>query len=222
MTPDAPKTSRTSEDLQSRDGEILETLVAKVRVLSVSQIARTWWPSAKRSLDLAEARLEKLAAGGWLDLESRWARPELPLSEPVAAWQPGLTPPDFQGLAAHARLRWKEPAVLTRCVSAKDATAVRYGGTTGRFPREAEVTHDLHLARVYLLMRAELPTRARSWRSEDVVQADRIERAEKLPDALVTDGRLSTAIEFVGVYPAEKLRQFHAYCVDQSLAYELW
>lgn len=222
MTPDTSKTSGTSEELQPRDGEILETLAARVRVMSLSQIAQTWWPKAKRSLELADDRLQKLATGGWLHLEPRWARPELPISAPLAAWQPGLTPPDFPALAAHARLRWKEPAVLTRCASATDATAVRFGGTSGRFSREAEVTHDLHLARVYLLMRSQLPTRARSWRSEDLVQSERIERAEKLPDALVTDGRHTTAIEFVGVYSAEKLRQFHAYCVEQSLAYELW
>jgi hypothetical protein len=80
------------------------------------------------------------------------------------------------------------------------------------------------LAEVYLTMRVELPTRAASWRHEDLDPRSHDERAgEKLPDAVVTDGRHTTAIECVGSsYTREKLEGFHAYCERTMLAYELW
>jgi len=207
---------------EAREEELLSTLATKVRVLSVDQIARTWWPSASRATTAAGRRLDALHRAGLLEVALLWARPELPITEPLAAWQPGLVRPDLKSIARLAASRWREPARRIRCAFATDAGSLRFGGRGGRPPRESEVTHDLHLARVYLLMRETLPTRARSWIREEAIAAERFDRAEKLPDAQVTDGIHATAIEFVGAYSLEKLTGFHDYCADKSLAYELW
>jgi hypothetical protein len=98
---------------------------------------------------------------------------------------------------------------------------MRFGEAGGRYPREAEVTHDIHLARVYLLMRELLPTRAASWVSEEGVARTQ-GPDEMLPDAQVIDGLHRTAIEFAGAYPAAKLQAFHDYCASRGLAYEIW
>ena len=75
-------------------------------------------------------------------------------------------------------------------------------------------------------MREELATRAESWRSESLLAADtsikRSNPGDKVPDAIVRDGRTKTAIEFVGEYSVDKLTAFHAYCKRANLGYELW
>lgn len=209
-------------ELRPRDEDVLHTLATKVRILSLDQIARTWWPHARDPAAAARRRLEALAESDLLTFEPLWARPELALTEPLATWQPGLRRPDLGQLAPLVRSRWEKPALRTPCAFATRAGSLRFGGEGGRSPREAEVTHDLHLARVYLLMRTELPTRAQSWVAEEGIAAARIDRVQKLPDAQVTDGTHQTAIEFAGAYSLEKLSAFHLYCETERLAYELW
>jgi hypothetical protein len=98
------------------------------------------------------------------------------------------------------------------------------GGRGGRPPRPTEWTHDLHLAEVYLRLRAVSPARARTWRHEDLESHATADRAgAKLPDAFVVDGQLPTAIELVGAsYSTEKLLEFHYYCAALGMGYELW
>lgn len=206
-----------------RDLEILATLARRVRVLSTAQVARTWWRASLDAIGDAQARLSVLAEAGCLELASLFARPELAVSAPLATWQPGLPCPDLGAVAYCLQSRWTEPARPTRCVVASNSTGTRYGGRGGRFPRGTEVTHDLHLARVYLLMREELPIRAASWEHEDVAPRLHHEaEGEKVPDAIVRDGLHRTAIEWAGAYPKTKLLAFHAYCDERRLAYELW
>ena len=81
-----------------------------------------------------------------------------------------------------------------------------------------EATHDLHLAAVYLLMRQELPTRAKSWRFE----TEFARPGEKVPDALVRDGFSTTAIDFGGDYKPEQLERIHDYCQERRYGYEIW
>ena len=206
--------------LQLRDRAILDVLVRRVRALSLDQVARTWWSGGGNPSGGAAARLRDLADAGLVDTFSMTAHPELPLHEPAAVWQPGQAVPDFGQVARVLARRWDQPVAATRCVVATEAAGARFGGSGGRYPSEDELTHDLHLAAVYLRMRAELPTRAALWTAEaDLPKGQGV----KVPDAVVRDGLERTAIEFVGSsYSAAKLERFHRYCRAVGLGYELW
>lgn len=195
-------------DPRQRESEVLETLSRRVRALSIAQVARTWWPKARHGLTLAERFLVGLEARRLVHLIDVLAKPELLPTEPLATWQPGLPKPDFGPVAHQLRARRQAPAERTRCVYAAG----------GRPPRPTDTTHDLHLAGVYLLMRQELPTRAASW----VFEEDLVRPGQKLPDALVTDGRARTAIECGGEYDRTRLEEDHAYFASQGYGYEIW
>jgi hypothetical protein len=95
-----------------------------------------------------------------------------------------------------------------------------FGGHGGRFPRESEETHDVHLAAVYLKLRATNPKAACSWIHEEEIKASRDERSGKLPDAVLKDS--GKIIEFGGAYKKAKLLSFHEYCRAKGLEYEVW
>ncbi len=198
-------------------------LARRVRLLSIQQVANTWWSTTRYPTSLAAARLAELARGGHLVFEQFRARPGLPVREPLATWQPGLPMPNLASIAYRAGARWKEQAArLKHCAVATRETGNRFGGRGGRFPRGTEVTHDIHLSSVYLRMRSDLPSRAATWCHEDLAETGRARGGEKVPDAIVRDGLHHTAIEWVGSYPKKKLEEFHAYCEEHRLAYELW
>jgi hypothetical protein len=210
--------------LTQRDLYILEILTQRVRVMSVAQVARVFWPTAEDSVVSAEARLRALDKSGHVELFTITAHPELPLGEPVTTWQVGLPTPDFAAVSTAVRSRWTQPERATLVVGATAQAGRELAGHGGRRPRTSEGTHDLHLAAVYLEMRRNLPTRARTWRSEASIVAVRNKsaRAQKLPDAMVRDGRSQTAIEFGGAYDADKLAAFHSHCEKNSFGYEVW
>ncbi len=150
------------------------------------------------------------------------AHEEASPDRPLASWRPGRPAPQFGVISHRARSRWEGAPTETLFVIAETAAAKTVGGSGGRFPRASEATHDLHVAAVYLWMRRQLPTRARSWRSEaEIARAEPL-RHRKLPDAMVRDGAAWTAIEVVGHYSAEKLMAFHRFCQSRGYGYELW
>ncbi|MFA6043744.1 MAG: hypothetical protein WC718_02060 [Phycisphaerales bacterium] len=215
--------------LSKRDRAVVETLALRVRVLSVHQAARTWWTDSSAPLKACQLRLRELAAMGLLDLFDMLAHPELELATPLTVWQPGLDRPDLAAIAHRARARWTRASVSTTLVCATGEGGAKVGGEGGRRPRTSEATHDLHVATTFLVMRRQLPTRARSWRSESLLQhrAQALPKAnpaprDRLPDAMVRDGRSETAIEFVGDYATDKMAEFHEYCRRSNLGYELW
>jgi hypothetical protein len=208
--------------LSARDAELLQTLAQRVRLLSLVQVARTWWHGSKRPEVDAIRRLRTLAAAGLVTLEEYLAAPELAQDEPLATWQPGLSSPDLPAVARACARRAAVSAVVTLCACATALAATHYGGRAGHPPRDTEISHDLHLAHVYLLMCEELPTRAATWQMEDVIFPGRCEPGAKRPDALVSDGLHNTAIESAGAYDRPKLEAFHRYCEEARLGYELW
>lgn len=206
-------------ELQPRDRDILEVLSLRVRTLSLGQVARTWWQGRSQSVRQAQQRITVLVEAGLLELNHLRAHPELPLDAPLAVWHGGQPPPGFGELARCLRARWSNEAEDTTFVTATRSAGNDLGGHGGRRPRISEATHDLHLAAVYLRMRSELPTRARSWMPEFALRGM---PGERVPDALVRDGRYNTAIEFGGEYPEEKLRLFHEDCARRGRGYEIW
>lgn len=206
-------------ELTSRDREILHALTHCVRVFTLPQIARTWWKGSSQAEAAARRRARQLEGAGLVSVVPLIAHPELRLDAPLATWQPGFQAPDASELASRLARRWPQPERETVCIAATAEAAAIVGGSGGRLPRESEATHDIHLAAVYLRMRSELPTRARSWTAEAALAKG---QGVKVPDAMVRDGKYDTAIEFGGVYSAAKLEAFHRYCGRKGLAYELW
>lgn len=86
-------------NLTARDLELLIALTHRVRVLTVSQIARTWWAISGAPEQVATRRLQILRRAKLVQMEHLPAHPELSLKCPVASWKPNETEPDFGSLS---------------------------------------------------------------------------------------------------------------------------
>ena len=204
-----------------RDREILGTLTHKVGVLSLGQIARTWWSSSLAST--AVKRMEGLQRAGLVVGVRFNVHPELELKEPLLTWSPGDVTPHFGFLAHRLQRRWNEPCRPTLVYRATTLANQRFGGSGGSPIRSVhQVTHDLHVAALYLRWRTERPERASRWISEQRLASSR--RGQVLPDALIkgSDGKPETIIEFGGSYRAPVLARKHAAFAEMNLSYELW
>ncbi|NOT01219.1 MAG: hypothetical protein HOP29_11390 [Phycisphaerales bacterium] len=212
----------TRIELTPRDTDIVGILARRVRLLSIDQLARTFWKEVARPVDAANRRVAALTKEGLLERLTVLAHPEIDLPAPVAVWKRGEAAPDFDALAYRLRKRWNLPPRSTPVVIASAGAGEWLGGRGGRRPRRSEATHDLHLTAVYLKMRAEQPKRAARWISEAIIQAEGGGRDEKLPDAIIRNRAGATAIEMGGLYTAKKLAAFHDDCARRGMAYEIW
>lgn len=204
-----PRSSRKPPLPCEPEDAIVDVLNRRVRVLSLAQIARTWCRRSSKPMERARRFVAKPTHRGLVRRDTLMARPEIIPTEPLATWQPGLPAPDFGALAWQLQSRRRRrSAVATPCVVS----------ASKRPPRETEVTHDLHLAAVFLLMCAELPTRAASWIFED----DLVLAGPKLPDAVVTDGKARTVIECGGEYGRDRLAEDHRCFAQLGYGYEIW
>lgn len=208
--------------MTERDEAILDTLTRRVRVLSVSQVAATWWSQAKQGRDQATARLRELQELALVTLVPILARPEPPLESPVLVWRPTDPEPDFGAVSYRLRSRWTLPARRIMSVIATQRAAKRFAGKGGRMPRASEATHDLCLAAIYLRLLTNDPRRAKRWISEaDLFEAGE-GRDDRLPDALIITRAGKTVIECGGAYSRSKVSDFHRFCVERGWGYELW
>ncbi len=222
--PSTPQATPARErfELTPKDREILEALTRRVRVFSIEQLARAWWPDSKRPTARAQARVRALNVGGFVQIQKGAAHPEIQLTAPLTSWTPNDTRPDFGALAYRLQSRWTEHPVMLTCVSATAKAARVFSGHGGRFPREVERTHDLHLTAVYLLYRRQKPEVLGGWQHEDDIRRARGRNVERLPDVILDRALGRLAIEFGGSYGKQKLIAFHEYCEAQSLPYEVW
>lgn len=206
--------------LTARDEDFVSVLCRRVRILSIEQLARTWWSSAKDPLRAARNRVTELEAEGLIHSRLITVHPELRLVEPICAWEPSLPRPDLAAASQKARTRWKEPPTGLRIVSASAKAVGTFGGIQIRQTKRLEQTHDLHLAAVYLLKRSTNQLHAESWRPEESIRSASGPNT-KLPDAVV--GReQTTVIDFVGRYTEPRLEQLHDYCQQRAWGYEFW
>lgn len=213
----------TTKQLTDRDREILHVLTHRVRVLTLSQIARTWYADAANPARAALRRVRDLSAAGLVERLTVVSHPELMLAAPVFRWTPGDTEPDFGPISYRLRCRWTKPARGTTIVTATRAANHRLGGYIGdRRPRRSETTHDVHLSLVYLWFRQYRPALAKRWISEHEQYASGGGRNERLPDAIIRDrkGDSRLVVEFAGSYSKSKLIEFHE--AVSSTPYQLW
>jgi hypothetical protein len=197
--------------LHEEDRELLTALALRVRVLTTLQIARTWRAMV--------SRLPRLESEGLLQSFVTVAHPELPLIGPVVQWRPGDPSPDFGSASYLLQSRWAKPATPIKCFIAGRAAGCMFGGHGGRYPRESEESHDIHLAAVFLRFRKLEPALVESWVHEEELRRDRKDRRGKVPDAMVGKHRV---IECGGAYKTKKLIGFHRFCEARGYEYEVW
>ena len=209
--------------MTDRERELTTALACHVRLFSFEQIARTWWPDSESARRNARRRLGELCDRTLLTRLEVQARPLLALAAPLVRWCPGLPPEDFSALAWKLWKRWQEPPVRTTVFVAGSSLVNRLGGvSTGTLHNLAAISHDLHVAEVYLRLLRSEPELARLWVGEDLLAPTR--EGQKLPDAILHDtlGRPQLVLEFGGAYPPERLRAFHEDCDKRGLPYEIW
>lgn len=203
-------------------------LTHKVRLLSLAQIARTWWNPSPAGVANARKRLTVLTGNNTLSPDHFMLRlhvnahSELILGGPLFSWNPGELTPDFGALSYRLQSRWTEAIKPTTIYIATEKAARHFGGFGGKLRRPLQVTHDLHVAQIYLhLLKSNRPA-ACAWISEEQFSPER--RHQKLPDAVLRDknGEITLVIEFGGAYDTKHVERVHRDCVTRSLPYELW
>jgi hypothetical protein len=214
--------SDSAISLTPRDERINETLVREIPLLTLDQIARTWWPQNKSSRDDARRRVGLLVRIGFLRSFRVRAHPELDLTKPLWSWKPREPEPPYGLISYEARIRWTEALKPTTVYTASERSAQIYAGRGGWLSHPLQVTHDLHVSAIYLRLLKENPAEAAGWVSDNILAP--LRRGKKLPDAEIhdADGRTLKVIEFAGSYPPERIRKVHEDCERRQVPYELW
>jgi hypothetical protein len=209
--------------LTSRDEELLLGLTNRYRCISADLTAAYFWPDQPSNAANALRRLCLLEEAGWLRSRVAFAKQLPHLSAPVLTWCPGHPTPEFGSISYHLKNRARTSARSTRIFIAGRPAATHFGGTSDRWPRRSETTHDLGLTQVYLALQRTSARRARGWISESTLVSKGTIRGQKLPDAMIRElsGDL-TIIEFGGEYSKSKLIDFHEDCARKLRGYELW
>ena len=210
--------------LSKQATEILQTLTGKVRLMSTEQIARTWWCDTASPVANARRALRRLKEARLVELESHLVRPELELREPVLSSLPGGPEPELGKVAYALRARWSKPPVPVELVRATKEANRLVGGIIGGFrSRVSELTHDFHLAAVYLHYRRAEPDVAKKWVCENQLRFENRGELAEVPDALVREevnAAPRLVVEFGGSYRKQKLKLLHdAY---SHVPYVIW
>jgi hypothetical protein len=209
--------------MTSWERELLVVLANYVRMLSLSQAARIWWTADRRGLRRARESVGRLAAGGWLDSYQVFSRPVAPLSKPAAIWTINQRLPDFPKLSAWLHRRASASAAVTTVITATKKTHTLFGrGVVPRRPKLTQITHDLHVAEVFLAYCARGFDVRQRWVLEDYFPDTWPIREQ--PDAILLDeqGKFARAVEYGGDYSVERLEKLHHALARIWLPYEIW
>ncbi len=207
--------------MTGREAAIVRALAEQVRVMTVEQIAGTWWTPTRWGRGRSAAALRRLASEGWLHLQTALARPIQPLGGPLIAWRPGQRRPDLPSVARRLHRRARAEARPVEVVCAAPRGVIRFASGRAPSTKSAQLTHDLHVSEVYLHYRRRgLPEGG--WASEDRLPPEWPLRQR--PDALLHNAAREwiRAIEYGGDYPAARLRELHEGFARIGLAYEIW
>jgi len=206
--------------LTNRDTEICRTLARSLRVLSIEQVAQTWFGACAEPKANARKRIRTLGQSGLLTNQTVMAHPEIKPDGPIVSWTPFATAetPDFGAASWKLQKRWCKPVRKTLLVQASAKANRIFGGHAGnRRMRNTEVDHDLLLATVFLKIRSEQPARCKAWRHESELLATGSNRQGRLrPDAMLGE----TIIECGGAYARKKLEAFHL--AFRHMPYQIW
>lgn len=197
----------------NQNTDCLETLSSRVRVLTEGQVAE-WFRHTKHPTLMARQWITRGCKACFLERKLLLSHPEISLEVPILVFTPGDTDPNFDHLAWRLKKRWHLPAGRTTVVWATEVLRAQFrNALRHRRIRLSEVTHDIHVSRLFLNLRRQDPHRAALWTPEDSLSWH---KAQSRPDAILGD----TWIEFGGAYSAKKLRRMHD--MYRNYKYELW
>lgn len=182
-----------------RIDQVVEVLATKVRVLALGQVAEGWFSDLARPKDAARESLRRGAKEGLLATAWGMAHPRVPILAPLYRFEAEAQtpPPIFGRLSWEARRRFSKAPVRTLFAIATNRGKQAYGQTSRHRPiRRSELTHDIHVAEIYLRFRELDPERARLWQGEDQFDGHLVR-----PDAVTGD----VAIDFLGKYSSAKI-----------------
>ena len=204
-----------------RDEAILRTLTHRVRMLSLEQIARTWWSDSDASRETARRRLRHLASAGLLERVEILTHPILALDGPLFFWTEGGEPPDSGALSYRLKVRWTESPEATSVYLATRRAANEFGGFGGPIKARYQATHDLHVSEVFLRLTEDHPEVESFWTAEEQLPN---RRNDFNPDAEIRDptGATTLVVEFGGAYEVDRVEHIHASCEGRGVPYQIW
>lgn len=205
----------------SRRKLLLDTIAYRVRVVSWSQLLELGPRSASYGRTLRRL-LRGLEARRLIRRLTVLARPAPVIHGPLFRWQPGGAAPDCYAIQYQAEKRNERPVQAVTVFLGTERLANVLGGTCGGKLNHHSVTHDLGVTATYLYRLKAEPNSSLSWQGEDIIAPSR--HRQKLPDAICfdPDGKPMLAVEYIGDYPAERIRAFHDDCESRQLPYELY
>lgn len=210
--------------LDSAAFHIVRALTMQVRVLSHDQIARAWFTRATTTASSsAQDVVEELITAKLIQSQHFEVHPLLPLRHPLFAWEAGTAAPTDDQLrlvARESQRRWKDAYVDLELLTATKRAHRMFGTFVDtRHLKLCEVTHDYHLAEVYVRRVTQQPASARQWRGEGgFPKLGLAIRGLKDPDAFLLnrDGEAERIIEFAGSYDEEHILRFHRHCAGDA------
>jgi hypothetical protein len=111
-----------SADMSSQNAYLLvRALALQVRLLTLDQMRRGWFPASKLVSDEATDCADHLVTAGLLERRVVEAHPVIDLKKPLFAWAPGSRHPsasDFQAIADASRMRWNSPHLAVEVFTA--------------------------------------------------------------------------------------------------------
>ena len=207
--------------MKPHEEQILRVLADSIRVLTLRQIAKTWWTDTRWGRTRASAAMNDLAREGWLHVQRLLSRTIQSFVDPLVDWQPKDRRPDFASVARRLHRRAMVAAKPVKVVYAAKRAVTFFGN--GRAPaiKLTQMTHDLNVSELYLHYRRNGFARC-LWLSEDRLPRDWPLRER--PDALLKNhrGQLLRAVEYGGDYPVSRLVELHTGLASINLGYHLW
>jgi len=208
----------TLQNTSDMNLELLRVLTNSVRVLSAQQAQKA---IDEPAIERVKNRLRRLQAKGLLRLSVAWVCPPKLAASPLVAWKPHAPPPSFVELARSAYRRWSAERFPEMIAVATDHARNLYSTVKVRGPRESETAHDVWVAELFLCRYANHPLY--SWLHEDGF--GEIFPDGNRPDAALVgtgEGPELIAIELLGNYRSSKIEQYHNYCLEHGISYEIW
>lgn len=96
----------TAHRWTTRDIAILEALTFKVRLMSLAQIAKTWWGHCRRPNVATRRALNRFIKADLLIRQRINAHPILCMRKPIVYWRMGDSPPNCHTVAWSLQKRW--------------------------------------------------------------------------------------------------------------------
>jgi len=205
----------------SRKMRLLDELAYRVRLVSWPQLLALGPPSASYERSLRRL-LQRLENSRLIRRLTVLARPAPVIDGPLFRWSPGGPAPDCYAIQYQAEKRNIQPVQAVTVFLGTQRLANVLGGACGHKLNHHSVTHDLGVTSVFHYLWKTDPNLALAWQGEDIVAPSR--HRQKLPDAILFDpaGEPTLAIEFIGDYPADRIRAFHDDCKTRGLSYEVY